>query len=403
MNPVCLNLWQMTSDGIDIAALRAITPGCAHRNHLNNAGAALLSAPTIAAMTHQLQLEAQIGGYEAAEAAAGQIDDTYRALGELVGASAQEIALFDNSTHAWNAAFYSVPLAAADRILTGRSEYGSNVLAYLQVSQRTGAEVVVVPDDDSGQIDVAALTDLIDERTKLIGLSWVPTAGGLVNPAAEVGRIARDADALFLLDATQAVGQFPVDVATVQCDMLTGTGRKFLRGPRGTGFLYAGPRAIDRLEPFVAEIRSASWDGGRSFTWADGAQRFETWENSYVNVVGLGAAARQALDLGLAEIYARSSELGARLRDGLASADGVTVHDLGRERCAIVTAKVAGVHSSDVAEALAAQAINVSTTVADHNQFDTRDVHPMVRLSPHYYNTEDEIDRAIEAVTALAR
>ncbi len=393
----------MTSDGMNIADLRALTPGCRHRNHLNNAGAALLSTPTIAAMTHHLQLEAQIGGYEAAEAAADQIDDTYRALGELVGASAHEIALFDNSTHAWNAAFYSVPLDAGDRILTGHSEYGSNVLAYLQVSQRTGAEVVVVPDDETGQIDLDALAGLVDERTKLVGLSWVPTAGGLVNPAAEVGRIAREADALFLLDATQAVGQFPIDVQSLGCDMLTGTGRKFLRGPRGTGFLYAGPRAIDRLEPFVAEIRSARWAGGRSFTWADGAQRFETWENSYVNIVGLGAAVRQALDIGLPEIRSRSSELGAQLRDGLAATDRVTVHDLGAERCAIVTAKVTGIDSTAVADALAAQRINVSTTVAEHNQFDTRDVHPLIRLSPHYYNTEDEIDQAIDAVAALAR
>ena len=235
---------------------------------------------------------------------------------------------------------------------------------------------------------------------------WVPTAGGLVNPAAEVGRIAREADALFLLDATQVVGQFPIDVRAVGCDMLTGTGRKFLRGPRGTGFLYAGPRAIDRLEPSVAEIRSATWDGDRSLRWADGAQRFETWENSYVNVVGLGAAVRQALDLGLAEIYARSGALGARLRDGLVrcgGAVGIATHALGRERCAIVTAKVAGVDSAAVAEALAAQRINVSTTVPEHNQFDTRGVHPLVRLSPHYYNTEGEIDQAVEAVAALVR
>ncbi|GFG55758.1 aminotransferase [Mycolicibacterium agri] len=388
---------------MDIAALRALTPGCAHRNHLNNAGAALLANPTIEAMTHQLHLEAHIGGYEAAVASADRIDDTYRALAELLNARADEIALFDNSTHAWNAAFYSVPLKAGDRILTGRSEYGSNVLAYLQVSQRTGAEVVVVPDDETGQINVAALADLLDERTKLIGLTWVPTAGGLVNPAAEVGRIANDADVLYLLDATQAVGQFPIDVTAIGADMLTGTGRKFLRGPRGTGFLYTGPRALQRLEPFVAEIRSATWTGGRSFTWADGAQRFETWENSYVNVVGLGVAVRQALDFGLPNIAQRSSDLGARLRRGLAETDGVTVHDLGREQCAIVTAKVSGVDSEAVADALLRQGINVSTTVPEHNQFDERGVHPLVRLSPHYYNTDDEIDQAIAAVAALAR
>jgi selenocysteine lyase/cysteine desulfurase len=209
---------------------------------------------------------------------------------------------------------------------------------------------------------------------------------------------------LYLLDATQAVGQFPIDVSTVGCDMLTGTGRKFLRGPRGTGFLYAGPRALDRLDPFVAEIRSATWDGGRSFTWVDGARRLETWENSYVNVVGLGAAVRQALDIGLDPIGRRSTALGARLRTGLAEIGGVTVHDLGRERCAIVTARVAGVPTAEVADALARRAINVSTTVAEHNQFDTevRDVHPLVRLSPHYYNTEAEIDQAIDTMAAVA-
>jgi selenocysteine lyase/cysteine desulfurase len=389
---------------LDVDALRAMTPGCANRNHLNNAGAALLSTVTIAAMTDYLRREALIGGYEAEAEAADQIGDTYASLAELVGAHPSQIALFDNSTHAWNAACYSVPFQAGDRILTGRNEYGSAVLAYLQLAQRTGAEVVVVPNDDPGQIDVAALADLIDERTKLIGLTWVPTAGGLVNPAAEVGRLARAADVLYLLDATQAVGQFPIDVSTVGCDMLTGTGRKFLRGPRGTGFLYAGPRALDRLDPFVAEIRSATWDGGRSFTWVDGARRLETWENSYVNVVGLGAAVRQALDIGLDPIGRRSTALGARLRTGLAEIGGVTVHDLGRERCAIVTARVAGVPTAEVADALARRAINVSTTVAEHNQFDTevRDVHPLVRLSPHYYNTEAEIDQAIDTMAAVA-
>ncbi|HET7666809.1 MAG TPA: aminotransferase class V-fold PLP-dependent enzyme [Mycobacterium sp.] len=297
-----------------------------------------------------------------------------------------------------------MPLQSGDRILTGRSEYGSAVLAYLQLAQRKGVEVVVVPNDDSGQIDVASLADLIDERTKLIGLTWVPTAGGLVNPAADVGRIARAADVLYLLDATQAVGQFPFDVSAVGCDMLTGTGRKFLRGPRGTGFLYVGPRALDRLDPCVAEIRSATWDGGRSFRWADGARGFESWENSYVNVVGLGAATRQALAVGLERIGQRSTALGARLRDRLAEIGGVTVHDLGRQRCAIVTARVAGVPTAEVAGALARREINVSTTAAEHNQFDSevRDVHPLVRLSPHYYNTEAEIDQAIDAVAVIA-
>jgi len=388
---------------VDVDALRAVTPGCAHRAHLNNAGAALLAQPTLDAMLGHLQREVEIGGYEAANAAQDDIAAAYRAVAELLGGSADEVAFFDNATRAWNAAFYSVPLRAGDRILTGRAEYGSNVLAYLQVAQRTGAEVVVVPNDASGQLDTAALADLVDERTQLIGVSHVPTSGGLVNPAAEIGRIAREAGALFLLDATQSVGQFPVDVEEIGCDLLTATGRKFLRGPRGTGFLWVRSAALDRLDPYVAEIASATWDGGRGFTWVDGARRFESWENSYVNLLGLGAAVRQALDLGMAAIAGRTLALGARLRDRLDALPGVSTHDLGTTRCAIVTARVDGMPAENVVAALARAGINVTATTAEHTQFDSevRDVHPLVRLSPHYYNTEAELDRAVEVIADL--
>jgi len=388
---------------MDIELLRDQTPGCAHRIHLNNAGAALMSQTTLDAMTAQLSLEAEIGGYEAEAAAADRIQAVYGSLAALVGGRPEEVALFDNSTHAWNAAFYSIDFQPGDQILTGRDEYGSNALAYFQQAQRRGAEVIVVPNDETGQLDLDALGSLVGERTKLIGLTWVPTGGGLVNPAAEVGRIARAAGVLYLLDATQAVGQFPVDVEELGCDLLTGTGRKFLRGPRGTGFLWVRESALARLDPFVVEIESADWDGGRGFRWAPGARRFETWENSYVNILGLGAAVQQALDLGLDAIGERTQALGRRLRDGLAQLPGVSTHDLGARRCAMVTALVEGYSSEDVMAALAAEKINVSTTVRDHNQFDTevRDVHPLVRFSPHYYNSEAEIDRAVEVVAGL--
>jgi len=390
---------------VDIDALRAQTPGCAGRIHLNSAGAALLAQPTLDAMSAQLRREAETGGYEAAAEARDAIAATYDAIAGLVGGRGEEIALFDNATHAWNAAFYSVPLRPGDQILTGRAEYGSNVLAYWQAAARAGAEVVVVPNDEHGQLDVAALERLAGERTRLIGVSHVPTAGGLVQPAAAIGRVARACGALYLLDATQSAGQFPVDVDAIGCDMLTGTGRKFLRGPRGTGFLWVRDAALDRLDPFVAEIGSAAWDGQRGFSWAPGAQRFATWEHSYVNVLGLGAAVRQALDLGLEAIGQRSAALGAKLRGQLAALPGVTVYDLGQVRCAIVTAKINGVAAEQAAEALGRAGVNVSTTVPGHNPLDTqdRDVHPLIRFSPHYYNTEEEIDRATELVAALAR
>lgn len=390
---------------MDVDALRRDTPGCANRVHLNSAGAGLLSRQTLEAMTSHLELEAAVGGYEAAAQERERIDATYGSIAELVGGRADEVALFDNSTHAWNAAFYSLSFRPGDRILTGRAEYGSNVLAYLQVARRTGAEIVVVPNDASGQLDTAALAGLIDERTKLVGVSHVPTSGGLVNPAAEIGRITRAAGVPFLLDATQSVGQFPVDVAEIGCDMLSATGRKFLRGPRGIGFLWVRSGALGYLDPFVAEIESATWDGGRGFSWHAGARRFATWEMSYSNVLGLDSAVRQALELGLEEIGKRALALGDQLRDQLQALPGVTTHDLGRDRCAIVTMKVEGIATEDVAAALAHHRINVTTTTPEHTQFDTeeRGVHPLVRLSPHYYNTEAEIDRTVEVVQGLTR
>jgi selenocysteine lyase/cysteine desulfurase len=391
--------------GMDITALRADTPGCAQRVHLNNAGAGLLARPTLDAMTAHLDRETFEGGYEAAADAHDGIVATYQRIAALIGGRSDEIALFDNATRAWSAAFYSVPLRAGDRILTGRAEYGSNVLAYLQVAARTGAEVVVVPDDEHGQLDVGALAELVDDRTRLIGVSHVPTDGGLVNPAAEIGRIARSAGVPFLLDATQSVGQFRVDVDEVGCDMLTATGRKFLRGPRGTGFLWVRSSMLDRLDPYVAEIASAEWDGDRGLVWQDGARRFETWEYSYVNVLGLGAAVGQTLDLGIDAIGARTHALGTALRERLDALPGVTTHDRGRTRCAIVTASVEGVPADEVAARLREKSVNVSVTVPRHTQLTTevRPLPPLVRLSPHYYNTDEELDRAVEELAALRR
>ncbi len=325
---------------LDLQAIRRATPGAELGVHLNNAGAGLMTSTTLASMVDHLELEARVGGYEAEQLRRGEIEECYSSIAKLVGGRREEVALFDNSSHAFNAAFYSMPFREGDRIITAHSEYGSNVLAYFQVARRFGVEVVVAPNDESGQIDVPALADLVDERTRLISISHIPTGGGLVNPAAEVGAVARAADVLFLLDATQSIGQFPVDVDEIGADFATATGRKFLRGPRGTGFLWVRESVLDRLDPYVNEIEASTWDGGRGYEWHAGARRFETWERSYSNVLGLGSAVDQALALGMDEIGARALHLGELLRDGLDSIPGVSTHDLGVNRCAIVTASL---------------------------------------------------------------
>jgi selenocysteine lyase/cysteine desulfurase len=316
---------------LDLDRLRAETPGADVTAYLHNAGAGLMPQPVIAAMKDHIDLEARIGGYAAAAHEAARL-----------GAAPDEIALTENATVAWQHAFYSLPFGPGDRILTARAEYAANYVAYLQVARRTGAVVEVIPDDEKGALDPAALERMIDGRVKLISITWVPTNGGLTNPAAAVGRIARARGIPYLLDACQAVGQMPVDVGEIGCDMLSATGRKFLRGPRGTGFLYIRRDLLRRLEPVVIDHFAAPWVAPDAYRLRGDARRFETWENNYAARLGLGAAVDYALALGLPAIEARCRALADRLRAGLREIPGIRPRDLGARPSAIVSFTVEG-------------------------------------------------------------
>lgn len=301
-------------------------------------------------------------------------------------------------------AFYSLPRAAGDRILTARAEYASNAIAFLQTAHRHGVVVDVVPDDEHGQLDVDALRAMIDERVRLIAISHVPTQSGLVNPAAEIGEVARQAGAIYLLDACQSIGQMPIDVDEIGCDLLTATGRKFLRGPRGTGFLYCSPRIRAQLDPPFLDLPAATWTSADTYKVRADARRFENWETYCAGKIGLGVAVDYALDLGLDAIENRVTRLAAAMRARLRDLPGVRVHDRGVRQCGIATFTVDGHDSHDIARALQARGINVSVSVADYARwdFEHRTLTSVVRASAHYYNTDDEIDRLIDALPGPA-
>ncbi len=388
---------------LDIARLRAETPGCAHVLHFNNAGAALPTARTLQAMQDHLRLEAEIGGYEAHDRNEAAIEAFYDQTARLLNCRPAELAFVENATRAWDMAFYSLRFAAGDRILTSVSEYVSNFIAFLQVARRTGATVEVVPDDEHGQMDVAALARMIDRRVRLIAVTHVPTQGGLVQPAAAIGRVARQAGVPFLLDACQAAGQIPLDVDVLGCDMLSGTGRKYLRGPRGTGFLYLRHGLLERLEPPFLDLHAAQWLSRTEFRMRDDARRFENWECFYAGKLGLAVAIEQYLALGPAAVQARIYALAAALRQRLGAIAGVTVRDLGVERCGIVTLTKNGLDATAMRDALRAQAINTSVSAIGSARldFEHRQLESVLRASIHYYNTEDEIERFAAAIEAL--
>jgi cysteine desulfurase / selenocysteine lyase len=389
---------------LDIERLRAETPGCAHVTHFNNAGASLPPAPVLDAVVEHLRREAAIGGYEAAAERSDRVEHTYGALARLIGAERDEIAVIENATRSWDMAFYAFPFAAGDRILTGRAEYASNWIALRQVATRTGAVVEVVPDDEAGQFDVAALERMLDERVKLVSLVHVPTQSGLVNPAAEVGRVTRAAGVPLLLDACQSVGQMPLDVEELGCDVLSATGRKFLRGPRGTGFLYVRRPLLEQLEPPFLDLHAAEWLPDGSYRVRDDARRFENWETYFAGKIGLGVAADYALEVGVEAIWERVQALAAALRARLSALSGVAVHDRGRVLGATVTFTVADRAAAAVQTELARRHVNVSVMDAASARLDldARGIIEMVRASVHYFNTDEEIDLLVETVAGLA-
>jgi selenocysteine lyase/cysteine desulfurase len=389
----------------DLARWRSDTPGCTGLVHLNNAGAALVPRQVRDAVLRHLALEEELGGYEAADAQVEPIRRAYADVARLLRANPRNIALVQNSTVAFAQAISAFDLAPGDVIVTSRSDYASNQIMYLSLARRRGVEVVRASDAPEGGVDPEAVRQLVARRRPaLVALTWIPTNSGLVQPVEAVGRICREAEVPYLIDACQAVGQMPLDLGRLHCDYLAATARKFLRGPRGLGFLYVSDRMLNAgAHPLLVDMHGATWTETNSFELTPDARRFETWEFAYALVLGLGAAARYALEVGLDTARDRARELAEYARGRLADVPGVRVLDRGPELCAIVTVAVAGRDSKDIKLELRRRGINTSSPHREDAviDMDEKGTESALRISPHYYNTKEEIDVAVEALEEI--
>ncbi|GAA5089504.1 aminotransferase class V-fold PLP-dependent enzyme [Nocardia iowensis] len=370
---------------------------------LDSAGSSLPPRVVLDTVIDHLRREAEVGGYRAANERLDDLAAVKTAIGTLINAAPSSIALSDSATRSWADFFYSIPLTAGDRILISEADYASNAIAAMQRARATGATVERIPSDSSGQLDLDALAALVDERVKLVSVLHVPTNGGLVNPAAEATRIAHSVGALVLLDACQSTGQLPIDVAELDVDALSATGRKWLRGPRGTGFLYVRPELVEAIEPARLDLHSAAWTGPDEYQVAADASRFEFWECDVAGRLGLGAAVRYLLELGQENVYNAVAARAEHLRKALPEIPGVTVRDIGIRHSGIVSFTVDGLDSVAVRDLLAEQNITVTVSHAGSTLLDMtgRGLKSVVRAAPHCFVSFDELDRFVAAVAAL--
>ncbi len=373
--------------------------------HIDNAGAALMPRCVLETQIDHLKLEAAVGGYEAARRRHDQIEAVYDSVARLINCQRDEVAIVENATVGWMMAFYAIPFAAGDRILTAEAEYASNYLAYLQMVKDKGVIVETIPSTADGEICVASLQDMIDERVKLISVTHIPTNGGLVNPVEEIGAIARVNDILYLVDACQSAGQMPLDVNAIQCDLLSATGRKFLRGPRGIGFLYVSHRVLDDLHPPMIDLYSATWTDIDHYELRPDARRFENWESNFAAKLGLGSAIDYALNMGLENIEAEVTSLADKLRAMLSEIPAVTVQDIGKRKCGIVTFSVAGFDAAEVEKRLRDDGIQVSVSSRSSTLIDAsrRELPDLVRSAVHYYNQESDLEALVSGIKGISQ
>lgn len=387
----------------EIQAFRAATKGTAERIHLNNAGAALPPDAVVNAMVDFLREEALYGGYETEAKYRAQLDHTHALIAQLIHAHPDEIALVENASAAWDIAFNGLDFKEGDEVITSEMEYASNVLGLLNAQKLYGIVIKVIPNDAAGNFPASALEAAITDRTKLIAVTHVPSTAGNVLPAAAIGEVARKHHIVYLLDACQSVGQMPVDVQAIGCDMLAVTGRKYLRGPRGSGFLYVRRQMLDKLKLLFFDGRTVSSMTQQGFVVREDARRFEWYEKNFAVVLGLQKAVEYALNIGIERIWQRIQHLVLLFRQYLRELDGITVHDQGDELCGIVTFSMSGVPAAEIKAKLAAQHINVNIGFAKSTLYymNRKGLDGIVRASVHYYNTEEEIEKVCQELRAI--
>jgi cysteine desulfurase/selenocysteine lyase len=387
---------------MDIHSIRKDTKGLSDKIFLNSAGSSLMPEVVLKTMIDYLQQEEMNGGYETANRNAELITGFYEETAKLINAKASNMAFTSSATDAYIKALSSISFTEGDCIITTNDDYVSNQIAFISLQKKYNIEIIRLKNLPDHELDLEDLENIIQKRNpKLVAVTHIPTNSGLIQNVEGVGKICRKYNVLYLVDACQSVGQRVVDVEKIGCDFLTATGRKFLRGPRGTGFLYVSDRAIaQNLAPIFLDMSGAVWTGFNEYELIKTAKRFELWENSYAALLGFTEAVKYANNIGLSAIEDYNQKLSRKLRNALQN-KGFRVLDEGNNLSSIITFCAQDGSIESIQKILKEH--NVYFSVSPKNgaliDFTHKKVDGVIRFSPHYFNTSDEIEAVLEILS----
>ena len=397
----------------EVQKFRDETAGTRNVIHLNNAGSGLMPDVVTQAQLDHIRLESEIGGYEAADLKSDTIRAFYEQAALLFNCKPSNMAFTASATDSYTRALSSIPFKKRDIILTDKDDFVSNQIQFLSLQKRLGIEIVHINNAPAGGVDLNDLEEKLKKhQPRLLAITHIPTNSGLVQPVNEIAKIFSDYSqrhpekTWYILDACQSAGQMKLDVQSLHCDFLSLTGRKYLRGPRGTGALYISDKVLHAgLEPMFIDMRGAEWTEKGKYRQQPDARRFEDWEFAYSTVIGTKAAIEYCRNIGEDKIWEQVKLLSGYTRTGLSAMDGVMMMDRGMQNSGSVTFHVAHSGPEYIVQELLRRKINVVASYRAYGliDFDEKGVAWVIRASPHYYNTTEEIDIFIEALKEIIK
>lgn len=390
---------------MNVETIRKDITDCDAKIFLNSAGASLMPKTVLEKISQYLKEEEKIGGYLLQDNQAQKLEEFYSEASKLINAQPHNLALTHDATDAYIKALSCIPFESNDVIVTTDDDYGSNQIQFMSLQKRLGIQIKRIKTLENGDLDISNFADLVDKHNpKLVAASHVPTNSGLIQNIKAIGEICNNKQILFLVDACQSIGQLQVDVHEIKCDFLTATGRKFLRGPRGTGFLYVSDKVLNLdYYPLFIDGKGATWKTASEFEIEPSAKRFETWERSCALQMGLIEALKYLNRIGVDKVEAYNSNLMEHFRRNLSSISGVVLYDKGSKKCNILTFNKHNKSLEEISTALKSN--NVFFSVSHKHwgviDFEKKGVEWLIRLSPHYFNTIEEIDKASEIIEGI--